>query len=160
MTNVADAADTSDREIVLKRVFEAPREMVYDAFFDRQNIGRWWGPNGFSTTTKTMDVRVGGVWEYVMHGPDGTDYPNRVVYTQLDRPSGFAYDHGTSDEQPRLFVATGQLVDLGGGRTEVTLRMVWDTKEERDFMEQKYGAREGGEQMLERLREFLSSRKE
>jgi uncharacterized protein YndB with AHSA1/START domain len=105
-----------------------------------------------------MDVRVGGVWEYVMHGPDGTDYPNRVVYTKLDRPSGFAYDHGTSAEEPRLFVATGRLVDLGGGRTEVTLRLVWDTREERDFMEQKYGAREGGEQMLERLAEALANR--
>ena len=158
MTTNIKESDTSDREIVLKRVFDAPRELVSDAFFDRQNIGRWWGPDGFSTTTKTMDVRVGGVWEYVMHGPDGTDYPNRVVYTKLDRPNGFAYDHGTSAQQPRLFVATGRLVDLGGGKTEVTLTMIWDTKEERDFMELKYGAREGGEQMLERLAGFLAKR--
>ncbi|HEV7281856.1 MAG TPA: SRPBCC domain-containing protein [Pirellulaceae bacterium] len=158
MNTTADAMDTSDREIVLTRVLNAPRELVYDAFFDRENISRWWGPNGFSTTTKTMDVRVGGVWEYVMHGPDGTDYPNRMAYTRLDRPSGFAYDHGTGAEQPRLFVAEGRLVDLGGGRTELTLRMVWDTREERDFMELEYGAREGGEQMLERLAELLASR--
>lgn len=153
-----NVADTSDREILLKRVFDAPRELVYDAFFDRENVGRWWGPNGFSTTTSMMDVRVGGVWEYVMHGPDGTDYPNRVVYTKLDRPSGFAYDHGTSAAEPRLFRATGTLVDLGGGKTELTLRMIWDTQAERDFMEQKYGAREGGEQMLGRLTEYLAQR--
>lgn len=156
MTNAV--TDTSDREILLKRVFDAPRELVYDAFFDRENVGRWWGPNGFSTTTSMMDVRVGGVWEYVMHGPDGTDYPNRMVYTMLDRPNGFAYDHGTSETEPRLFGATGTLVDLGGGTTELTLRMIWDTQEERDFMEQKYGAREGGEQMLGRLTEYLAKR--
>jgi uncharacterized protein YndB with AHSA1/START domain len=155
---MTDASDTSDCEIVIKRVFDAPRELVYDAFFDHANISNWWGPHGFRTTTHASDVRVGGVWSFTMHGPDGTDYPNRIVCTKLDRPNGFAYDHGTSDAEPHNFFVYGTLVDLGDRRTELTWRMVADTREERDAMV-AFGALEGGEQTLTRLAELLANRK-
>ena len=157
MTNAADVADTADREIVVKRIFDAPREAVYDAFFDHANISKWWGPHGFSTTTHSSDVRVGGVWSFTMHGPDGTDYPNRVVYTKLDRPNGFAHDHGKSEAEPHLFYAFATLVDLGGGKTELTWRMVLDTPEARDAMI-AFGAVQGAEQTLSRLADLLASR--
>jgi uncharacterized protein YndB with AHSA1/START domain len=84
------AEATTDREIVTTRVFDAPREMVFDAWTDPKHIGQWWGPIGFTTTTHEMDVRPGGVWRFTMHGPDGRDYKNRIVYTEIVRPERLA----------------------------------------------------------------------
>jgi uncharacterized protein YndB with AHSA1/START domain len=65
---------TADREIVMSRVIGAPRELVFEAFTRVRHLSRWWGPEGFTTTTRSFEFRVGGEWDFVMHGPDGTDY--------------------------------------------------------------------------------------
>jgi uncharacterized protein YndB with AHSA1/START domain len=75
----------NDREIAMTRVFDAPRELVFKAYTDPALTPQWWGPRGFTTTVDQMDVRPGGVWRFVMHGPDGTDYPNKIVYTETVR---------------------------------------------------------------------------
>ena len=69
--------DTSGREIVITRVFDAPRDLVWDAWTDPKQVVQWWGPQGFTTTIHEMDVRPGGVWRHTMHGPDGTEYPEQ-----------------------------------------------------------------------------------
>ena len=79
-TRVAPTIDTSDREIAATRIFDAPRDLVWRAWTDPQQIVQWWGPNGFKTTTYQMEVKPGGVWRFVMHGPDGTDYQNQVTF--------------------------------------------------------------------------------
>src|SRR5208282_5102482 len=68
--------EAADREIVITRVVDAPRELVWEAMTDPWHVIHWWGPRGFTTTVETMEVRTGGVWKLVMHGPDGTNYPN------------------------------------------------------------------------------------
>ena len=68
---------TADREIVISRVISAPRELVFEAFTEVRHLSRWWGPEGFTTTTRAFEFRVGGEWDFVMHGPDGTDYSDR-----------------------------------------------------------------------------------
>jgi activator of HSP90 ATPase len=73
----ATSARTTEREIILERIFDAPRELVFEAWTDPQRIGQWWGPRGFTTTVYGMDVRPGGEWRLTMHGPDGRDYKNR-----------------------------------------------------------------------------------
>ena len=80
---------TTDREIIVTRVYDAPRELVFDAFTDPKHLSQWWGPRGFTTTTHSMDFRVGGEWRYTMHGPDGTDYKNLMVYHEINRPSAW-----------------------------------------------------------------------
>ena len=65
---------TADREVVVSRMIDAPRELVFEAFTEMRHLSRWWGPEGFSTTTRAFAFRVGGIWDFVMHGPDGTDY--------------------------------------------------------------------------------------
>ena len=70
----AEAKASPDREIVISRLIDAPQELVFEAFTDQKHIGEWWGPNGFTTTTLIMDLRPGGIWRFVMHGPDGRDY--------------------------------------------------------------------------------------
>lgn len=73
----SDTANTADREIVITRTFDAPRELVWEAMMNPEHVVHWWGPNGFSTTIEKMDLRVGGVWKHVVHGPDGTEYPKQ-----------------------------------------------------------------------------------
>ena len=72
-----------DREIVFTRVFDAPRTMVWEAWTDPKQLVLWWGPRCFTTTIDEMDLRPGGVWKLVMHGPDGTDYPNKSIFTEV-----------------------------------------------------------------------------
>ena len=79
----ASTENLADREIVITRVFDAPREMAWDAWTDPKQVVRWWGPRGFTTTIHEMDVRPGGVWRQTMHGPDGTDYPGQMVFVEV-----------------------------------------------------------------------------
>ena len=67
------------RSIIGTRVFDAPRELVFSAFTDPKHLAEWWGPNGFTTTTHAFDLRPGGKWRFVMHGPDGRDYQNLII---------------------------------------------------------------------------------
>jgi uncharacterized protein YndB with AHSA1/START domain len=150
-------ADTSDREMVITRVVDAPRELVFKAFTDPKHVVHWWGPNGFTNTIYEMDVRVGGLWRFMMHGPDGTDYPNWIRYTEILKPERLAYDHG-SDEANAVaeFRTVVTFDDMGGGKTKVTLRAIFDTvKGYTDAKE--FGAVEGGNQTLGRLAEYLKT---
>jgi uncharacterized protein YndB with AHSA1/START domain len=85
---------TSDREITITRVFDAPRELVFEAWTDPEQVVRWFGPNGFTTTVHEMDARPGGIWRFTMHGPDGADYPNRVEFIEVVKPERLVYNHG------------------------------------------------------------------
>src|SRR5271155_1615963 len=85
--------ETSDREIVTMRVFEAPRELVFAAWTEPKHVAQWWGPNGFTNTIYEMDVRPGGVWRFVMHGPDGVDYQNKIVFVEVVKSQRLVYDH-------------------------------------------------------------------
>jgi uncharacterized protein YndB with AHSA1/START domain len=154
--NERTAADTADREIVLTRVYEAPRELVWTAWTDPKHVVHWWGPDGFTNTIHEMDVRPGGVWRFVMHGPDGRDYKNRINFIEVERPERLVYTHGGDDDvEPVSFHVTVTFEDQGSGRTKVTLRSVFPTAEERDRVVKDYGAIEGGRQTLARLADYL-----
>jgi uncharacterized protein YndB with AHSA1/START domain len=148
----------ADNEIVISRTFDAPRELVWEAMTDPQQIIHWWGPRGFSTTIKEMDVRPGGAWKHTMHGPDGTDYPNSSVFKEIVKPARIVYSLGGGKKggHPVQAVATWTFDALDGGKkTKVTIRMVFPSKAERDTIVREYGAIEGGKQTLERLGEHL-----
>ncbi len=142
--------DASDREILTTRVFESPRELVFDAWTNPVHVARWWGPNGFTTTTHVMDVRPGGAWRFVMHGPDGTDYQNEIIFEEIERPSRLTYTHTAP-----WFHTTVTFDDLDG-KTSLTMRMRFETAEERDRVVEKFGALEGAKQHLESLEAFLA----
>ena len=162
MTTVQAATDTSataDREIVLTRDFDAPRELVWQAYTDERHLPHWFGPNGFSLTIHSIDVRPGGMWRYTMHGPDGRDWPNRQVYQEVVRPERLVYLHGEDvDDDPGAFHVTVRLEDLGGGRTRVTQRMVFATRAQKDGVV-SFGAEELGQQTLRRLAAHLETMK-
>lgn len=145
----------ADREIVMTRVIGAPRALVFAAFTDKKHISNWWGPHGFATTTHEMNVRPGGVWRFTMHGPDGTDYENLIVYREVTKPLRLVYDHsgiGHSDDHKFQSTIT---FDERGGKTFVTLRLLVATSEQRETLV-KFGAVEGGHQTLERLDQHLA----
>ena len=81
---------TADREIVVSRAIGAPRELVFEAFTQVRHLSQWWGPEGFTTTTRSFEFRVGGAWDFVMHGPDGTDYQEWITWTEIVRPERIA----------------------------------------------------------------------
>ena len=145
---------TADREIVISRVISAPRELVFEAFTEVRHLSRWWGPDGFTTTTRAFEFRVGGEWDFVMHGPDGTDYPNWIQWRELVAPERIVLVHGERADDPHPFVSTITLVERDGA-TEVTMRALFQTKEQRDHVVEHYHAIEGGRQTLGRLAAYV-----
>lgn len=158
MAAPSDPADPA-REIVTVRDFDAPRELVFGAWTDAKHVSNWWGPNGFTTTTHVMDVRPGGVWRFIMHGPDGRDYQNVITYLAVDRPERLVYQHGgdagDAGAKPVAFHTTVTFAEVSG-KTRVTLRAVFPSAAERDRVAREYGAVEGGQQTLARLAEHLA----
>ena len=154
MTQSSQIAAPAEREIVIRRVFDAPRAQVFEAWTDPKRIAQWWGPRGFTTTIDEMDVRPGGTWRFVMHGPDGVDYPNRVVYDEIVRPERLVHMHGSDKEdEPGQFQVTVTFAEQSG-KTTLTLRMLFQSAAERD-KNVEFGVIEGGNQTLERLAEHL-----
>ena len=148
---------TGDREIVVSRVIEGPRALVFEAYTSAQHLDRWYGPAGFRTTTHAFEFRTGGVWEFTMHGPDGADYPNRIEWLEIVPPQRIVYRHGERAADPRAFVSTVTLVEHGRA-TEVTLRAVFPTKEQRDEAVERYHAIERGRQTLAHLAAYVARR--
>jgi uncharacterized protein YndB with AHSA1/START domain len=147
---------TAGRELVITREFDAPRELVWQAMTDPRQVVHWWGPRGFTTTIEQMDVRPGGVWIHVMHGPDGTDYPNHSVFQEVVYPERIVYAHGGGREgaPEATFIATWTFEAIGD-KTRLTMRGLFPSAAERDMVVKEYGAIEGGRQTLERLSEHL-----
>jgi len=146
-----NSAETASREIATTRVFDAPRDLVFDAWTDPQHVAQWWGPNGFTTTTQSMDVRPGGEWIFVMHGPDGTDYKNHIVYREVVRPERLVYDHVSGP----LFRATVTF-EAEGEKTRLRMQMLFETAELRKKVAEEFGAVEGLEQTLNHLGERVT----
>jgi uncharacterized protein YndB with AHSA1/START domain len=150
---LVDYLGQTARSIVVTRVFDAPRTLVFDAWTDAKHVGRWWGPKGFTTTTHQIDVRPGGVWRFTMHGPDGADYPNKITYLEIVKPERLVYDNGDQGE-PGYFQSTVTFAEEGM-KTRLSLRMLFPTAGERDAVVKKYNALEGANQHLDRLGEQL-----
>ncbi|WP_216843467.1 SRPBCC family protein [Phytoactinopolyspora alkaliphila] len=151
-TNSAHQA-TADREIVITRTIEAPRDLVFTAFTDVRHLAQWWGPNGFTTTTRAFEFREGGVWEFTMHGPDGTDYPEWITWREIVRPERIVLRHGESADDPNAFESILTFDDEGEA-TVVVMRTIFPTAELRDQAVLKFHAIEGGQQTLGRLAEY------
>jgi uncharacterized protein YndB with AHSA1/START domain len=151
----------SNREIVLSRVYDAPLEKVWFAFTKRKQVVTWWGPDGFTNTTIEMNVRPGGVWKHIMHGPDGTEYPNQVVYDQVEKFERLSFTHFESDEPDfKPFQTIITFDDVGENQTKVVMRSIFASMEEKDRQVYEVGAVLGGSQTLARLAEFLKNNKE
>lgn len=151
----ADVTWSLDREVVLSRVYAAPRDLVFKAWTEKEHLTRWFGPKGFTTTTREIDVRVGGRWCFDMISPDGKVYDNRVTFLEIRSPDLLVFDHGADkDVDDVRFRVTITFDEQSDGKTVVTLRQLHPTKERRAIVV-GFGAVEIGYTTLEKLAEHL-----
>lgn len=148
-------AKAKANEIHLVRLYDAPVAMVWDAWTDPVQAAQWWGPRGFTLTTHSKDLSVGGTWRYTMHGPDGTDYPNIATYHEIEQHKKLVYDHGATELTPPLFRVT-VLFSTVGKKTQMEMTMALATAEAaaetRKFIKQA-----GGEATWDRFAEYLAA---
>ena len=146
---------TADREIVISRIISAPRELVFEAFTEVRHLSRWWGPEGFTTTTRSFGFGVGGEWDFVMHGPDGTDYQEWITWREIVPPERIALLHGESRGDPNAFESVLTFAP-DGAATRIEMRTVFPTRQLRDEAVEKYHAIEGGQQTLSNLAAYVT----
>jgi len=145
-----------DREIVIARVVDAPRERVFQAWTDPQQITRWFSPKGFQNETLEIDIRQGGRWRFVYVAPNGTRYENRMVFLRIEAPRLLEFEHGSDiDEDPARFHVTVTFDAQSNGKTVVTLRQLHPTAQQRDA-KIGIGAVEIGFTTLDKLAEYLA----
>jgi uncharacterized protein YndB with AHSA1/START domain len=148
--------DSDPCAIITTRVLDAPRDLVFSVWCDPKHLAKWWGPNGFTTTTSAFDMRVGSVWRFVMHGPDGRDYDNRVTFDVIEKPNRIVYHHGGGDDDaPVQFRTIVTFEDIGGNRTRLTLHATFPSAAERERVIREYGADKGAVQTLSRLADYV-----
>ncbi|WP_343071324.1 SRPBCC family protein [Brevibacillus choshinensis] len=134
-------------EILTQRVFDTPRNLVYQAWTQPELLAQWWGPTGFTNTFHTFDLRPGGIWEFTMHGPNGAAYPNRSVFRKIS-PECIELRH---DSKPH-FILTAMFDEVDGG-TKLTFRQTFETEVE--YNKLKPICEEANEQNLDRLGALL-----
>ncbi len=141
-------------ELKIARIYEAPLKAVWGAWTDQEQVAKWWGPRGFSITTHSKDLKTGGRWHYTMHGPDGTDYPNKTVYLEVDEYKRLVYDHGANDDQPALFRVTVTFTETSNKKTQMDMTMGFVSPEVAEYS-RKIIKDADGNSTWDRLAEYL-----
>jgi uncharacterized protein YndB with AHSA1/START domain len=147
---VSEAPFIPKGQLVLTRIFNAPRQLVFQVWTDPKHLAQWWGPRGFTTEIREMDVKPGGVWSYVMRAQDGNEYPFDGVYVEVVEPERLVFD-GSIHGAPEQRVWTEVTFAERGGKTEVTVRQLYTFESDATR-----GAPIGWNQQLDRLEEFLA----
>jgi uncharacterized protein YndB with AHSA1/START domain len=152
-----DFMNSENRELVFERTLNAPQEIVWEAWTNPEHLANWWGPTGFSLTTNNMDVKAGGTWKFMMHGPDGRDYPNKIQFIEVSKPEKLVYKHMDDGEtEPVSFEVTVTMEKLGD-KTKLTMRMLFPTAQDLVRVSKEYGAIEGAHQTIARLEDLLKN---
>jgi uncharacterized protein YndB with AHSA1/START domain len=147
------ASRSKSSDIRLTRVYDAPAQAVWDAWTIPEQVEKWWGPRGFTLTTHSKDLRVGGSWRYTMHGPDGVDYPNVTKYFVVEPCQKLVYDHGGTDDTPPLFRVTVTFTEANG---KTTMEMIMSLASPEIAAETaKFIKKAGGNATWDRLAEHL-----
>lgn len=151
MQNITN--DTSDREISISRLLNAPADLVWEVWTHPEHIKNWWGPDGFTNTIFEMNVAPGGEWHLMMHGPDGRDYENHSTFREIEKNRKIVYEHTS----PPHFTAT-ILFEAEGDKTRLHWHMLFDSKEQLIQVVKEYGADEGLKQNIQKLNLYLEAK--
>ncbi|HVN01100.1 MAG TPA: SRPBCC domain-containing protein [Caulobacteraceae bacterium] len=146
------------RTIAFVRRLDAPRELVFEVFTTAEHLGRWWGPAGFSVTTYAFEFRAGGVWRFVMHGPDGRDYQNRIVFDVIEPPARIVARHDGGDDVEDARHEMRVTLEALGRQTRLEWSLVFDSIAERDRIAREYGAEQGLIETTGRLADYVAGR--
>lgn len=141
--------ENTRREISITRIFNAPVELVWKAWTEPEHIENWWGPNDFTSTIHKMDFQVGGEWNLTMHGPDGTNFPNRSIFKEIILHKKIMFEHFS----PHFF--TTVLFESKGNETVLEWSMLFDSEEMREVVIKVHKADEGLKQNIEKLEKYL-----
>lgn len=147
----------SDHEVIFRRLLDAPRELVWKVWTDPKHVHEWWGPDGFTTTTHEFSFVEGGVWRHIMHGPDGTDYPNVIVFREIVPPSRLAYENAWSLPGLPIDFTVVVLFDKEGAKTRFSLHIAFKDADAFKTAVERYGVLDGGTQTLDRLAAYVDS---
>ena len=145
---------TSNRELIIEKTLNAPIDLVWEAFTNPNHVKNWWGPDGFTNTIFTMDVNPGGVWDLVMHGPDGTDYKNKSVFREIVKPNRIVFDHISGPKYTATISLTAQ-----GNKTHLRWHMVFETAEMFEKTVKTFKADEGLKQNIVKLEAYLQEQR-
>ncbi len=141
---------TEGREMRITRTIKAPIDLMWKVWTDPEHIVNWWGPNGFTSTIHTMGFQEGGEWKLTLHGPDGTDYPNRSIFGEIVPLKKIAFEHFNPH-----FITT-VLFESKGKETRLEWTALFDTAEMRETVIKAHKADEGQRQNIEKLDKYLS----
>lgn len=143
-------SDTANRQVVAGRLINAPRDRVFKAWTDPMEVAQWWGPEGFTNTIEKMEVKPGGTWKLMMHGPDGANYKNKSVFVEVVKPSRLVYLHVTG---PKFQMTV--TFDEVHSKTRICTQMLFETVEEYSQAVNVFSIEAGAIQTLDRLENFL-----
>lgn len=144
--------DTNGRELRISRLLNAPRELVFEVWTNPSHIIHWWGPNGFTNTIHKMEVENGGEWVFVMHGPDGRNYDNKIKFVEIVKPELIKYKHMSFP----YFNVTVRF-EAQGNKTLLSMQMLFDTKEELQKTIELFKADEGLVQTITKLDNYINA---
>jgi uncharacterized protein YndB with AHSA1/START domain len=146
--------NTADREIRISKVLSAPVELVWEVWIDPDHLKNWWGPDGFTNTISRMDFWPGGEWEFVMHGPDGTNYKNRSIFREIVKHEKIVYEHASA---PKFL--TTITFEPQGDKTKIDWHMVFETREQYIQTVKTFKADEGLKQNVARMEAYVTQQK-
>ncbi|MED4206825.1 SRPBCC family protein [Neobacillus mesonae] len=151
ITNNKTSVEVEGKEIIVKRVFNASRNLIWKAWSQPEHLKNWWGPNGFSITTSEFEMKPGGIWRFIMKGPDGVEYPNKITFKEIVKPERLVYTSADDIEgDPGQFQTIVTFVEEDNN-TLLIQRLIFPSAEIREQVVKEFGAIEGASQTLDRL---------
>ena len=146
---------TSDRELSISRLLNAPRELVWEVWTNPEHIQHWWGPAGFKNSISKMEVRTNGIWEFIMHGPDGTDYKNKHVFKEVIKPEKLVLEHVSA---PKFLMTV--TFEEQGNKTLVNIHSLFESAAQLKDVIKVFKADVGMQQNVDRLEAYVNAQQE
>ena len=151
----AEVTRPSGREVVFSRLIAAPVALVWEIWSSVRHLDEWFGPTGFTTTTQEFAFVPGGAWRFTMHGPDGTDYPNRIVFRTIEPKTRIVYANSWDlPDAPLDFTVVVTFAAEGEG-TRLILHMTFANDAAMRTAVERYGVLSGGIETFERIAEYV-----
>jgi uncharacterized protein YndB with AHSA1/START domain len=145
-------------KVIYKRYLDVPITLAFEAWSSPDHLSKWWGADGFTLTTKSMDFSNGGIWDFIMHGPDGHDYKNKTQFIAIKKPHYIYYKHlGDGEGAKDVDFEARIIFEEAGVGTNLTMEQIFPSKEELERVNKKYGAIEGGKQHMGNLGKYLET---
>ena len=152
MPGKSNSFQRNGNEVIHTRLLNAPRKLVWDVWTNPDHLREWWGPDGFSLTNKSIDVKPGGEWHFIMHG-FGRDFINQVNYLEVAEPSIISYHHG--DGEGKISFTVHVTMEEVGDKTKLTIRSVFQSSDILDQLDREVNAIEGGKQTYNRMEKYV-----